>query len=103
MVKATETRFAGVLEGRKQYQVPLYQRTYSWGKKQLDQLWSDIAELAAARRDDPALSHFIGSLDGTKKEVTALIMEGRGGKGQRVASPASSESRAASVRSVCMA
>jgi len=62
MVKAAETRFAGVLEGRKQYQVPLYQRTYSWGTKQLDQLWSDIAELAAARRDDPAVTHFIGSL-----------------------------------------
>lgn len=62
MVKAMETRFAGVLEGQKQYQVPLYQRTYSWGKKQLDQLWDDVAELAAARRDEPGTSHFIGSL-----------------------------------------
>ncbi len=62
MVKATETSFAGVLEGRKQYQVPLYQRTYSWGTKQLDQLWDDVLELAAARRTEPGTSHFIGSL-----------------------------------------
>lgn len=62
MVKAAETNLAGVLEGKKQYQVPLYQRVYSWGQKQLDQLWNDIAELAATRRDEPAATHFIGSL-----------------------------------------
>ncbi len=62
MVKAAETNLAGVLEGKKQYQVPLYQRTYSWGKKQLDQMWDDIVELAATRRDEPGATHFIGSL-----------------------------------------
>ena len=30
MVKAKETDLEGVLEGKKQYQVPLYQRVYSW-------------------------------------------------------------------------
>lgn len=62
MVKAAETNLAGVLEGKKQYQVPLYQRVYSWKKPQLDQLWNDIAELAVARRGDPSATHFIGSL-----------------------------------------
>lgn len=62
MVKAVETSFAGVLEGKKQYQVPLYQRVYSWGSKQIDQLWDDIVELAATRRHEPGASHFIGSL-----------------------------------------
>lgn len=62
MVKATETNLAGVLEGKKQYQVPLYQRVYSWGKRELDQLWDDIAELAQTRRDDASATHFIGSL-----------------------------------------
>lgn len=62
MVKAAETNLAGVLEGKKQYQVPLYQRVYSWGQKQLDQLWNDIAELAATRRVEPSATHFIGSL-----------------------------------------
>lgn len=57
-----ETSFAGVLEGKKQYQVPLYQRVYSWQKKQLDQFWDDIVELVTTRREEPAASHFIGSL-----------------------------------------
>lgn len=62
MVKAMETSLAGVLEGKKQYQVPLYQRVYSWGTKQLDQLWDDVVELAATRREEPRANHFIGSL-----------------------------------------
>ena len=57
-----ETSLAGVLEGKKQYQVPLYQRVYSWGPKQLDQLWADIVDLTATRREEPRASHFIGSL-----------------------------------------
>lgn len=62
MVKAAETNLAGVLEGKKQYQVPLYQRIYSWRKKQLDQLWDDVVELTQVRREYPGATHFIGSL-----------------------------------------
>lgn len=62
MVQAVNGTLAGVLEGKKQYQVPLYQRVYSWGRKHLDQLWSDVLELARALQDDPKASHFIGSL-----------------------------------------
>ncbi|RKR12641.1 DUF4268 domain-containing protein [Arthrobacter oryzae] len=62
MVRAENGTLSGVLEGKKQYQIPLYQRVYSWGKKQLDQLWSDVVELERTRGDDPKASHFIGSL-----------------------------------------
>lgn len=62
MVKAAETNLAGVLEGKKQYQIPLYQRVYSWGVPQLDQLWNDIVELAATRRLESSATHFMGSL-----------------------------------------
>lgn len=62
MVKAKETNLEGILEGKKQYQVPLYQRVYSWGRKQVDQLWDDILEVADTRRQDPSATHFIGSL-----------------------------------------
>lgn len=62
MVRAENGTLAGVLEGKKQYQVPLYQRVYSWGKKQLEQLWTDIVELESALAEDPKASHFIGSL-----------------------------------------
>lgn len=33
MVSAQETTLQVILEGTKQHQVPLYQRTYSWGKR----------------------------------------------------------------------
>lgn len=62
MVRAENGTLAGVLEGKKQYQIPLYQRVYSWGNKQLRQLWTDVVELERALGDDPKASHFIGSL-----------------------------------------
>ena len=62
MVAARETTLQELLEGSKQYQVPLYQRTYSWSKNQLERLWEDITKLADDRIDSPATTHFIGSL-----------------------------------------
>jgi uncharacterized protein with ParB-like and HNH nuclease domain len=62
MVAARETTLQELLEGAKQYQVPLYQRTYSWKQDQLRRLWEDIVQLAADRVMNPGLTHFIGSL-----------------------------------------
>lgn len=62
MVAAQETTLQEVLEGTKQYIVPLYQRPYQWGKKQLQDLWKDIIELTEDRLDGQRSSHFIGSL-----------------------------------------
>ncbi|MFJ1538846.1 DUF262 domain-containing protein [Micromonospora chalcea] len=62
MVAAHETTLRELLEGAKQYRVPLYQRTYSWTDSQLDRLWEDIRKLAEERTEDPSLTHFIGSL-----------------------------------------
>ncbi|MFJ7414972.1 DUF262 domain-containing protein [Streptomyces sp. NPDC098077] len=42
---AQETTFKELVQGEKQYQVPLYQRTYSWQREQLQQLWGDVQEL----------------------------------------------------------
>lgn len=62
MVIAKETTLQELLEGSKQYRVPLYQRTYSWGDAQLKRLWDDVAKLTDDRRQDPASTHFIGSV-----------------------------------------
>lgn len=62
MVHAVETSLQALLEGSKQYQVPLYQRTYSWQDEQLARLWEDLVKLAADRAEDTAATHFIGSL-----------------------------------------
>lgn len=62
MVAARETTLQELLEGSKQYQVPLYQRTYSWTTTQLQRLWEDVTKLAEDRATDPTATHFIGSL-----------------------------------------
>ena len=62
MVHAVETNFQKLLEGTKQYRVPLYQRTYSWKPLQLQRLWDDLVKLAEDRLHRPAATHFIGSL-----------------------------------------
>jgi alkylated DNA nucleotide flippase Atl1 len=62
MVAARETTLQELLEGAKQYQVPLYQRTYSWKPPQLERLWQDVLTLAEDRVTTPGLTHFIGSL-----------------------------------------
>ncbi|MFI7214272.1 DUF262 domain-containing protein [Micromonospora maritima] len=62
MVAAHETTLRELLEGAKQYRVPLYQRTYSWADSQLKRLWDDIRKLAEERVENPSLTHFIGSL-----------------------------------------
>lgn len=62
VVAARETTLQELLGGAKQYQVPLYQRTYSWGRDQLDKFWDDVIQLAEDRAGRPKLSHFIGSL-----------------------------------------
>lgn len=62
MVAARETTLQELLEGSKQYHVPLYQRTYSWGRKQLERLWDDVVQLAEDRGSHPDATHFIGSL-----------------------------------------
>ncbi|MEU1884632.1 DUF262 domain-containing protein [Micromonospora rifamycinica] len=62
MVTAQETTLQRLLEGAKQYQVPLYQRTYSWTELQFARIWDDVCQLARDRADHPGATHFIGSL-----------------------------------------
>ncbi|TDC76119.1 GmrSD restriction endonuclease domain-containing protein [Streptomyces hainanensis] len=63
-MQAKETLFADLVQGRaQQFQVPLYQRTYSWTEKQLAQLWSDILEQAdLLESGEKANTHFLGSV-----------------------------------------
>ncbi|MEV8287479.1 GmrSD restriction endonuclease domain-containing protein [Streptomyces niveus] len=63
-MQAKETLFADLVQGRaQQFQVPLYQRTYSWKEKQLRQLWTDILEQAELLEfGEKASTHFLGSV-----------------------------------------
>lgn len=58
-MNASETSLQSLLEGKKQYRVPLFQRTYSWRSGHWRTLWNDIIE-TYAMTDAPR--HFLGSI-----------------------------------------
>ncbi|MDR1182743.1 MAG: DUF262 domain-containing protein [Bacteroidales bacterium] len=58
-MQAKETKLQDIIEGTKQYVIPLFQRTYSWTNKEWDVLWKDIVELCNMKNPR---THFIGSI-----------------------------------------
>ncbi len=44
-MKASETSLRNLLEGGKQFQIPLFQRPYSWKKENWETLWEDLMSL----------------------------------------------------------
>jgi uncharacterized protein with ParB-like and HNH nuclease domain/alkylated DNA nucleotide flippase Atl1 len=58
-LKANETTIRNLLQGERQYVVPLYQRRYSWKRRDLAQLWADLRRVIEA---GGTASHFIGSV-----------------------------------------
>ncbi len=58
-MKASETNFKPIIEGTKQYVVPLFQRAYSWKKEDWDVLWTDLMDLCSSSGPN---NHFIGSI-----------------------------------------
>ncbi|MFJ6022592.1 DUF262 domain-containing protein [Nocardiopsis alba] len=64
-MQANESTFRNMVEGTKQFQVPLYQRPYSWGRKELERLWGDLTE-QVDRDSEPrtvrSAGHFMGSV-----------------------------------------
>ncbi len=58
-MKATEAQALSLMKGPKQFTIPIYQRSYSWKKKQCEQLFEDILRVSS---DDNINGHFIGSI-----------------------------------------
>jgi len=58
-MQAVHAKLLTLFDGRKQFIIPIYQRTYSWSEKQCRQLWEDIVRTA---QDDKIPAHFIGSV-----------------------------------------
>jgi alkylated DNA nucleotide flippase Atl1 len=62
-MKARETTFKELIEGQKQFQVPLFQRTYTWTDTDLQQFWDDVLDQADELADgQPGPTHFLGSI-----------------------------------------
>ncbi|MEH2410213.1 DUF262 domain-containing protein [Nostoc sp.] len=58
-MQASEIKLQQIIEGAKQYVVPLFQRAYSWKKSEWQALWNDLVELCAMDNPRP---HFMGSI-----------------------------------------
>ena len=58
-MKAGEVIFQDLLNGKLQYRVPLFQRTYSWEEDNWQRLWDDILEVYAL--ENPC-THFLGAI-----------------------------------------
>jgi len=57
-MKAQDLPLTQLLQGSKQFIIPIFQRTYSWDRANCEQLWHDILRVGSTDQLD---SHFIGS------------------------------------------
>ena len=58
-MKATETNLLDFLRKSPQFEIPIYQRSYSWTEVECRQLWEDILHTG---HDEGISAHFIGSI-----------------------------------------
>ena len=58
-MKATEAKLLDFLGSRRQFIIPIYQRTYSWEEPECRQLWDDILRSGT---DEAISAHFVGSI-----------------------------------------
>ena len=58
-MNAQDLPLTQLLDGAKQFIVPIFQRDYSWGTRHCQQLWNDILRVGA---DPQAKAHFLGSV-----------------------------------------
>lgn len=75
-MKASETSLRNLLEGAKQFQIPLFQRPYSWKKGNWETLWEDLMSLYTAEGKD---FYFLGpivtqSIPGTAEGISPFIV-----------------------------
>ena len=55
---ANKSNIYKILDGSKQFLVPVYQRYYSWGYEQCERLWNDIVKMQKTGKP----GHFVGSI-----------------------------------------
>lgn len=76
MASSDSQTFSGFVTGDKQFQVPLYQRNYSWEEEHVEDLWDDLVEAVEMNRD-----HYIGTFllmeNGDEQGTTHSIIDGQ--------------------------
>lgn len=69
-MKADQTYLLHFLEGTRQFSIPIFQRQYSWEKKQCERLWRDIID---AGKNQAVGSHFLGSIVFVPRDVENIF------------------------------
>ena len=69
-MQAEQTYLLHFLEGTRQFSIPIFQRQYSWEKKECDRLWHDIMDAG----ENPEIeSHFLGSIVFVPRDVQNIF------------------------------
>jgi uncharacterized protein with ParB-like and HNH nuclease domain/predicted transport protein len=71
-MKATEAKFLEFLRKSPQFVIPIYQRTYSWGERECEQLWQDIMRTG---RNDTVTAHFVGSIVYIEETIFSISLQ----------------------------
>ncbi|MGF1488920.1 MAG: DUF262 domain-containing protein [Prochloraceae cyanobacterium] len=76
-MRASETNLRNLLEGCKQFQIPIFQRPYAWEKPNWETLWTDL--MSIYNNGEIEGSHFIGSIvtqaiSGTADGISPFIV-----------------------------
>lgn len=79
-MRADEKNIESIIEGKRQYVVPLFQRAYVWEKKHWQTLWDDLIDLASSNELNE--NHFFGSfvtmpLEENKRVNQFLLIDGQ--------------------------
>ena len=70
-MKAQDLPFTQLLQGAKQFIIPIFQRTYSWERSHCEQLWKDVIRVGSSSELN---SHFIGSAVYIPEEDTSAAI-----------------------------
>lgn len=77
-MRANDGSFLRLLDGTKQFTLPIFQRRYSWGKAQCEQLWDDVLRVGESEN---IRSHFLGSIvsigDGSPTVPEFRVIDGQ--------------------------
>ena len=79
-MRAVNKQFMDLINGSKQFVIPVFQRDYSWGTPQCEQLWNDIIRAGNNQADS---GHFLGSIVYVGTEIASatfskwLVIDGQ--------------------------
>ena len=58
-MKAINRPFTEIINGNRQFIIPVFQRNFSWTREQCEQLWRDVRRANTGEADG---AHFLGSI-----------------------------------------